>query len=302
MQMNPTPTGSVPVPPPPGIIAWWSFDETSGNQAADRLGKSPGAYVNNPVPAPGLVKDSLRFNGSNYVSVPDSSLWNFGSKDFTIEFWVNFDTPQGGSTGHPSAIFVGVDEGPGSRNKWFFALGGGNLEFHINSPTLGAQFFPLVPFAPTVGQWYHLAIVRSGFTYTIFINGAAAGSATNKNVIPSPNAPLTIGQAELIGFLQGRMDELTLYSRALSKGEIQAVYNAGSAGKALPLAVYPNQGGDTGQVTVLIEGGAGLGGATFSSNVTVALQRTGQPAITANPVIVAPDGSSLYATFNLASQ
>jgi hypothetical protein len=117
-------TGSVPVPPPPGIIAWWSFDETSGNQAADRLGRSPGAYANNPVPAPGLVRGSLRFNGSNYVNVPDSGLWAFGSNDFSIEFWVNFDTPQGGSTGEPSAIFVGNDEGGGNQRKWFFALGG----------------------------------------------------------------------------------------------------------------------------------------------------------------------------------
>jgi hypothetical protein len=180
--------------------------------------------------------------------------------------------------------------------------GGGHLEFHINGPGLGPKFFPLVPFNPTVGQWYHLAVVRSGFSYTIFINGVASGSATDSDVIPTPNAPLTIGEAEQIGFLHGRMDELTIYNRALSAGEVQAIYNAGSAGKGIPLAVYPSQGGDTGQVTVLIEGGSGLNGATFTTGVTVVLKRGGQPGIVANPVTIAPDGSSLYATFNLAGQ
>lgn len=293
---------SVPVAPPPGIISWWSFDETSGNQAADRLGKSPGAYVNNPIPAPGLVRGSLRFNGTNYVSVPQNSLWSFGSKDFSFEFWVNFDTPQGGSIGHPSSIFVGCDEGPNNRNKYFFALGGGYLEFHINGPGIGPKFFPLVPFNPSVARWYHLAIVRSGYSYTIFINGVPAGTAMDSDVIPTPNAPLTIAQSELIGFLQGRMDELTIYNRALSNAEVQAIYNAGSAGKGIPLAVYPNHGGDTGQVTVLIEGGTGLNGSTFSPGVTAALKRSGQPDIIASPVTIAPDGSSLHATFNLAGQ
>ena len=118
----------------------------------------------------------------------------------------NFATPGGGDIGHPSHIFIGNDEGPGNRNKWFFALGGGYLNFHINGPTLGPQFFPLVPFSPTVGVWYHLAVVRRGSTYTIFLNGIPSGSATNANAIPNPNAPLTIGQAENLGFVNGVLE------------------------------------------------------------------------------------------------
>jgi hypothetical protein len=94
------------------------------------------------------VRGALRFNGSNFVAVPDNDLWAFGAKDFTIELWANFDQPGSGSVGEPGDIFIGNDEGPGFRNKWFFALGGGFLNFHINSPTIGPKFFPLVPFSP----------------------------------------------------------------------------------------------------------------------------------------------------------
>lgn len=52
------------VPPPPGIIAWWPFDETSGTIANDIVGNNPGIYVNSPVPVPGEVNEALSFNGT----------------------------------------------------------------------------------------------------------------------------------------------------------------------------------------------------------------------------------------------
>jgi hypothetical protein len=178
------------IQPPPGIIAWWPFDETSGTAAQDRVGNHTGAYANNPTLAAGLVGGSLRFNGSNYVAVADSDQWAFGTGNFTIELWANFDAPGGGSIGHPGDIFIGNDEGPGTRNKWFFALGGGFLNFHINGPSVGSNFFPLVPFSPNVGQWYHLAITRDGSVYTIFVDGIPRGSATDTRLIPDANAPV----------------------------------------------------------------------------------------------------------------
>jgi hypothetical protein len=129
------------VPPPQGIIAWWPFDEMSGTVANDIVGNNPGAYVNSPMPVLGEVGNALSFNGDQYVGVVDSPLWAFGTENFTIEFWVNFANQPGGSTGEPADIFIGNDEGGGDQNKWFFAIGGGHLEFHINSPTLGPQFF-----------------------------------------------------------------------------------------------------------------------------------------------------------------
>ncbi len=139
------------VQPPLGMIAWWPMDETSGTTVQDVAGNHPGIHVNSPAFAAGQVGGALRFNGvDNYVGVGDSDDWAFGTGDFTVELWANFSSPGGGSIGHPSHIFVGNDEGPGSVNKWFFALGGGFLNFHINSPTIGPKFFPLVPFSPTL--------------------------------------------------------------------------------------------------------------------------------------------------------
>lgn len=284
------------VQPPPGIIAWWSLDETSGTIAGDRVGNHPTAYANAPMPAEGQVRGALRFNGSNYAAAADSNEWAFGSGDFSIELWANFDAPGGGSIGHPGDIFIGHDEGPGSRNKWFFALGGGFLNFHINSPSIGPKFFPLVPFSPVVGQWYHLAVVRSGSTYTIFVDGVPRGSATNTDVIPNPSAPLTIGQAENLGFTNGRLDEVTVYNRALSQEELRAIVEAGGAGKCIYPDIRPNSGGDTGTVSVNINGTG------FSQGGTVKLVMDGEPDIVGDAVTVGENGTTITATFDLAGR
>lgn len=219
---------------PSGAVAWWPFDETAGPIAVDLIGGRVGTSFGSPppVPANGEVGNALRFNGStDFIRVADDNAWAFGINDFSIELWANFSTPGGGSIGYPSHVFIGNDEGPYNRNKWFFALGGGYLNFHINSPSLGAQFFPLAPFSPALHTWYHLAVTRNGSLYRIYINGTLAASATNTASVPNAAAFLTIGEAEGIGFMNGLLDEVTIYNRALTGAEIAAISVAGSAGK-----------------------------------------------------------------------
>ncbi|MDY6987069.1 MAG: LamG-like jellyroll fold domain-containing protein [Thermodesulfobacteriota bacterium] len=232
---------SIAIEPPPGIVAWWPFDETSGTSAEDMVGNNDGVHVNEPTPSPGIVNGALRFDGNNdYVGIPDNDLWTLGSNDFTIEFWANWDLAGSGSIGHPGDVFLSCNEGSGYRNKWFFALGGGDLNFHVNGPSsTGAGFFPLVPFSPIIGEWYHLAVTRRANTFTIFIDGNPAGSTERTVVIPNPNAPLTIGQANepFGGFMNGRLDEVTIYNQALTEGQIQAIFDAGSEGKDKDLVI-----------------------------------------------------------------
>jgi len=278
---------------PDGVVAWWSFDETSGNTAAERIARRDGSLANGPTHAAGKVLGSLSFDGSNdYVAVADDDLWAFGKRDFTIELWAKFTWGGGGSVGHPGDVFIGNDEGPGSRAKWFFALGGGVLNFHINGPGIGARFFPRVPFRPSPGQWYHLAVRRTADTYAIFVDGVLKGSAVDKSTIPNPRAALTIGQAEGLGFMHGQLDEVTIYDRALSDAELLAISNAGSAGKCKTMRVFPDRGGDSGYATVNVLGEGIMNGAK------VKLAKLGATDVVGQSVTVR-DGRELTATFDL---
>jgi hypothetical protein len=216
--------------PPTGIVAWW----TANNHSRDVVSGHEGILFGDAGYAPGYVRRGFRMPGSpSYVQVPDSADWNLSDRAFTIEFWVMWNTVRDSIIGLPDTIFIGNDESGGNRNKWFFARGGGVLNFHVNSPTLGPIFFCQTPFTPVVGVWYHLAITRQGSDYRIYANGELLVMEQRELIIPDAEAPLTIGQAEGLGYIDGILDEMTLYHRALSHNEIQMIYQAGTAGKCL---------------------------------------------------------------------
>jgi uncharacterized repeat protein (TIGR01451 family) len=73
-------------------------------------------------------------------------------------------------------------------------------------------------------------VTRNGSAYALYIDGVQVATATNSIAIPDPAASLTIGRAEAY-FLNGLVDEVEIFNRALTASEVQAIYNAGSAGK-----------------------------------------------------------------------
>ncbi len=216
MQLNP----SSCLPPPANMAGWWSGD---GN-ANDIVGNNHGTLQNGTTFFAGKVGQAFSFDGTDdFVEVPDHPSWAFGTGDFTIDLWVNFrqlkiDNP-----------LVSNDEGGGSTNKWIFWVTSNNLNFHLNT-SAGESSGVSVPFAPLLNTWYHVAVARGGTTYTFYVNGAPLGSVINPQPVPDANAPLHIGRAESF-FTNGLLDEVEIFSRALFASEIQAIFNADSAGK-----------------------------------------------------------------------
>jgi hypothetical protein len=219
-----------PILAPDDLIAWWPGD----HNANDIIGMNHGLMRNGATFETGAVDWAFSLDGyDDYVEVPDNDLWTLGTNDFTIDLWACFDGDPGGTIRNPGAIMIGHDNGGGEQNKWTFPLGGGVLHFHVNGPSpypVGGYDLAKYTFSPNPYQWYHLAVTRSGNTFTIYVDGIAVSSETNSVMIPNPTAPLTIGQAEGF-FTDGRIDEVEFFNRALSPTEIKSIYNAGAAGK-----------------------------------------------------------------------
>lgn len=115
---------------------------------------------------------SALFDGTDdYISVPyDTNFHLQASTPFTIEMWARF---AGGSINR----FMGMWASGAINAMWCFYLSGGDLKFRLyNGTTLyevgGA-------FAPTAGQWYHIAVDRdSSNVMRVYADGAVMGSAT----------------------------------------------------------------------------------------------------------------------------
>jgi hypothetical protein len=179
----------------------------------------------------GKINTALSFNGVNdYIVVPDQDQWSF-TGDFTISLWVKFNRF---NSKWWEAAFVAQDEGPKGKNKWIFSYNPTEKKtiFHINSPTMSS---PLVGYTingnswpALTGIWYFVAVSRQGNVYTFYKQGNPDGIVISTMQIPNVAAPLTIGWAEGSKTLDGALDDVRIYNRALTQEEITNLYNEGS--------------------------------------------------------------------------
>lgn len=200
-----------------GLIAWYPFDggaeDASGNGhhgsvsgatlAPDRFGSSDSAY---------------RFDGDDYISVPDDADFTLGAGPFTIAAWANFNA-YGADGGY---YLMGHSDGPGDTNKWIFWLGNNNISFIATKP--GSDWIGLGNYDFELEPWYQVAIRRTGNTLEAFVNGSSIGTAAITSAIPDPSAPFRIGTAEFDRPnrpFRGLIDDVRLYDRALSDDEIR---------------------------------------------------------------------------------
>jgi Concanavalin A-like lectin/glucanases superfamily len=214
------------VQPPSGLISWWAAD----GDATDLNGLNNGILEGNASFTSGEVGGAFSFaNGTGYVSVPDSPSLNLAG-DFTIELWANFTSLTG------SRALIAKDNGPGQNNKWIFWVvtspqqSLAQLQFLIGA---GSSSISLgnVGFSPPLNSWHHVAVTRAGSMFSFYLDGALIGTDSTSMPIPAITAPLTIGEAEGGNFMGGLEDEVTVYGRASSASEIQAIYNAAAVGK-----------------------------------------------------------------------
>jgi hypothetical protein len=80
--------------------------------------------------------------------------------------------------------------------------------------------------------WTHLAFVGTSTNTSLYVNGVLQGSLTN--TLPLPRGYIGAGYvnsgARIVDYMLGSLDELTLFNRALTSAQINAIYGAGSAG------------------------------------------------------------------------
>jgi hypothetical protein len=72
------------IPPPAGLMSWWTGDEDYNDIVSNNIGTPQGGVTF----APGEVDQAFSFNGASSVFVPDSPSLEFGTRDFTIDFWL----------------------------------------------------------------------------------------------------------------------------------------------------------------------------------------------------------------------
>lgn len=176
---------------------------------------------------PAALAKSVDFDGSNdYLVVKHSEALEL-TGDFTLIAWVypdNFTNVSGlirKTLSLSSTVPANFD--------WYLAASTGLPALSLGNGSAATATNATNPPAST-GAWVHLAVKVSGTTVTHYRNGATNGSATNSATRADLGGDLIFGKAAASGspYLNGRLDEVKIYNRALSDAEVLADYNSGS--------------------------------------------------------------------------
>jgi len=149
---------------------------------------------------------SLAFGGSgDYLSVSDSSAFNMGTDNFTVEAWFYPRSPTGVdiilSTADPTDY-----EG--------FNLGRVGSAFYFSADAAGTGqpwSFEFVAGSFSVNTWNHIAGVRSGDVFTLYGNGVSLASGNYPITLRNNNNILRVGGRTVLSqYFDGYVDEVRI--------------------------------------------------------------------------------------------
>jgi hypothetical protein len=207
-----------------GLVAYWTFDETSGETAGDSADSHDGTisgatHVNN-----GSVNWALNFDGiDDYVSVPDSDA--FTTNAGTLAAWIKLDSWGNESGRIMSQVSGGVTSGNAKGFEWAM-----NITSHCFAFLLyNNSSYCIVNSANeslSLNSWYYVAVTWNGAQMTAYINGSQSGNVVSQTVNPAnPAVNLHIGEKpdHHTGPFDGYIDDVRFYDSALSQEEIAAL-------------------------------------------------------------------------------
>ena len=230
-------------PPAAGLVSWWAAEGTANDSFGTNNGTAQGALSS----APGEVGQAFQFDGATgYVSIPASPSLNVGTNQgLTIEGWIK---PADLNT---LALLVEWNNGAGSfgsslsinESSIYGGTGSGSLFANLLDVTGTGHTITSPPNLLSSNSFNHVAATydKASGAATLFLNGAIVASQNLGVFTPNTTYNVILGSRPSSFYYRGLMDEMSLYNAALSSNQIQAIYNAGSAGKCSAPPVIANQ-------------------------------------------------------------
>ena len=216
------------------LIAWWKFDEGSGSTAYDSGGSNIGTIMGDANWVPGAVGPyALVFDGNDdYVSIPNSAVFDFGTGDFTISTWFKTSSPNNQHV----INFSQYDNNPHIEiyNNWLYA---GRIGAYLLPRSFNLYYQGNV----NDNKWHHAVITMDNGTTNgckLYLDGQQRDQGTYSQSLQDWDA-IAIGARKTSGSVvydfDGQIDNVRVYNRALSSGEIYQLCAEGH-----PKAVGPS--------------------------------------------------------------
>jgi len=206
------------------LVAHWAFEgdfTDATGKGHDGLAFGDPTIVNDP-----LRGQVLEVDGDDRVGVSDAPDLNYGAgESLTLTAWANFGSA-GAPEGWKAVVAKGRTElggGTGYVPEFYGFYVSPSNNWHVNAGGIGGDAH-----AAAGGQWHHLAFVQDGSAGEgyFYIDGEVVISG-GADSCDTTGRPLFIGAAgtdidvDVFESFKGRIDDVRIYSYALSEPEIQ---------------------------------------------------------------------------------
>lgn len=244
---------AIAVPPQPssGLVLHWPLD---GN-ASDASGNGNHGTPQGAVFTAGNLGGGVDVDG-DHLSAPNSTSINTLGSQMTVALWVY---KRANAPGYGSVI--GRRKGAGSEDLWILYYNNSpNDEVSAGLSTSAGTAHLVGPSgAGDLNRWAHLALVYNGSTMRLYRDGLEIASRGHAGSILSETTPLVLGAGDNGGAISehvnGILDDVRLYNRALSASEIQELASLGGgvakAAPAVEAEAPPESGGGDGKCGLL---------------------------------------------------
>jgi hypothetical protein len=204
--------------PQEGLVAHWPLDEEQGVVVYDQTEFGHHGELTSDAswrPSQGQFSGAIELEGEQHVSVPPAQTLFF-SEQLSIAAWIRLESS--GRAGQ-AVVSRGQDawsllvDGESGRAR-FVCCGQDRLE---STSTLAD------------GRWHHLVGVVNGTWLLLYVDGQVEATAVQTQALQDSMQEIRLG-ADPQGAataLSGWMDDVLLYNRALSSGEVEAAMVAG---------------------------------------------------------------------------
>ena len=219
--------------PTNGLVGWWPFNGNANDESGNGTnGTANGATLT--ADRNGLANSAYSFDGVNDdIEIINHPLFSFLlNSSYSINIWVNLNSLQG------TQSLIGQGDGEGQFQNRFWRINTSGIQFvnHIRGNNSDPFDTKNQNSFGTINSWVMITMVRDfGNQLRMNVNGILVDSdiditglanpfSTNRNILFGAFLNATTNQK--MQFLNGSLDDIGIWNRALTECEIQDLYHA----------------------------------------------------------------------------
>ncbi len=219
--------------PEAGLVAYYPFN---GNAKDESDNGYDGTFIGVSLSSDrhGNTNYAANFNGrGDYIELPKSR--GLINQIQSLSFWIYFYTENFDDGKNVNEDYILAKAHDTGYQRDTFARGSTNKIGNWFGTSSNSKSFLQTKTVFRRDKWYHITFVRDYNTNRVYVNGVLDASINYSGYFIDDNDPLKIGiyhdnygiVRRLNRWLNGKIDDLRIYNRSLTKDEVKMLYNEG---------------------------------------------------------------------------